>query len=219
MSTHVLPARTLGRYTVEAGDGAARGVVVGFHGYGQDDAAMMDELKRAFGGAGFVLVSVMALHRFYDTRTGRVVASWMTKLDREQAIADNLAYVRNVMNAVRTDHGDLPLLFVGFSQGAAMAWRAAAAGLGARGVIVLGGDLPPDVDARSGALPPVLVGRGRDDTWYTAEKMDADLTRLRDGGCPVETCVFDGGHVWTDAFRAAASAFAARVVGEAALAG
>jgi predicted esterase len=210
-TTHTLSARTVGRYLVEPAAGAPRGLLVGFHGYGQDESSMMEELQRIPGAAGWTKAAVLALHRFYETKTGRVVASWMTKLDREQAIADNLAYVTNVVSAVRTAHGDLPLVFVGFSQGAAMAWRAAAGRLGARAVVVLGGDLPPDVSPTQG-LPPALIGAGSSDTWYTPEKLAADEARLRQEGAAFEVCRFEGGHVWTDHFREAAGRFLASVV-------
>ena len=90
-----------------------------------------------------------------------------------------------------------------------MAYRAAA-NVRSAGVIVLAADVPPDVSAPL-KLPPVLIGRGRGDTWYTDEKMTLDVARLN-GICPrVETCVFDGGHEWTDDFAAAAGAFLGRI--------
>ena len=46
MSIHTLSARAVGRYAVEPSVSASRGLVVGFHGYGQDEAAMMEELQR-----------------------------------------------------------------------------------------------------------------------------------------------------------------------------
>ena len=210
MPIHTLSARAVGRYAVEPSVSASRGLVVGFHGYGQDEASMMEELQRLPGHEAWTKVSVMALHRFYDTKSGRVVASWMTKLDREQAMADNVAYVTNVVTKLRIEAADdVPLVFVGFSQGAAMAWRAAAAGLGARGLVALGGDLPPDVDAARVAGLPVLIGRGHADTWYSQEKLDADVARLREAGGTPQVVSFEGGHVWTDEFRAAAGVFVA----------
>jgi len=74
------------------------------------------------------LVSVQALHRFYSRGHEKVVASWMTRQDREQAIADNLGYVNRVINALLADAPEVPVIFVGFSQGVAMAYRAAVLG-------------------------------------------------------------------------------------------
>ena len=59
--------------------------------------------------------------------------------------------------------------------------------------------------------PPVLIGRGRSDTWYSADTLAADLQRLRGMAVDVDACVFDGGHEWTDEFAAAAGRFLNRI--------
>jgi predicted esterase len=94
-----------------------------------------------------------------------------------------------------------------------MAYRAASQHP-ANAVIVLGGDVPPDVAAASVVLPPVLIGRGVRDQWYTDAKMTADLAALHGSGTAVETCVFDGGHEWTTAFRDAAAVVLRRAYSE-----
>ena len=146
------------------------------------------------------MVAVQALHPFY-TRSGSVVASWMTSLDREQAIFDNVAWVQKVLAALPRPK---TLAFAGFSQGAAMAARAAVFAAKADGLIMLGGDLPPDVQDHD--LPPVLLGRGSDDEWYTDEKFKKDLSFL-ETKTRVTRCVFPGGHEWTEVFRRAAGDF------------
>ena len=208
-----LPVSTVGRYLVAPAEGPGPApLLVGFHGYAQGAEGLLADLAAVPGAARWHRVSVLGLHRFYNTRTQEVVASWMTRLDREQAIADNLAYARAVVAALR---GELVVsgapVFAGFSQGASMAWRAAAA-VPSRGVIALGGDVPPDVAQSGTRLPPALLGRGRDDTWYTQAKLDADLAALAPLAERVETVVFDGGHEWTDAFRQAAGGFLDSVV-------
>ncbi|HEX6201281.1 MAG TPA: phospholipase, partial [Thermoanaerobaculia bacterium] len=145
---------------------------------------------------------------FY-TRNGEVVAGWMTRFDRDLAIADNTAYARAVVEALRAELAPAPaLVFAGFSQGVAMAYRAAAA-MPCSGVVSLAGDVPPEVDAAD--LPPVLAGRGKTDEWYDDAKLAEDLRRLEAAGVPAETCVFDGGHEWTPAFYQAAGRFLERV--------
>jgi predicted esterase len=135
----------------------------------------------------------------------------MTKLERELAIADNLAYVAAVVARVRADAPAVkgPLVYVGFSQGASMAWRAAArSGHACAGVVALGGDMPPDVaDDPPQPLPPALVARGLRDEWFTREKMDRDLERVRARGGRVESLEFEGGHEWGEAFFSAAGDF------------
>jgi predicted esterase len=208
---HTIGAVTHGRYLVCAPGGAGRPLLVGCHGFGETAEQHLDALRRVPGLEDWVVVAVEALHLFY-TRTREVVGCWMTFVGREEAIADNTRYVESVVEAVRREHATGPtLVFAGFSQGVAMAYRAAArAGAACRGLVVLGADLPPDVAESGAPLPPILLGRGTQDTWYTRERHEADL-RVLTGRTPIETFVFEGGHEWTDEFARAAGAFLARV--------
>jgi predicted esterase len=207
VSIETLEARTHGRVLVCVPDVAPPWpLLVGFHGYGETAGDHMDALRTIPGTADWLLVSVQALHRFY-TRKDRVVASWMTREDRSLAIADNIDYVGRVLNRVRSEHHTRePLVFSGFSQGAAMAYRAAGH-YRAAALIILAGDVPPDVvEERFMPLPPVLIGRGTRDEWYTEAREAADRAALAKIDARVDVCVFDGGHEWTDAFRTAAGA-------------
>lgn len=193
-----------GRYLHEARD--AGRLLVGFHGYAETADINFAELAKLPGIEQWSVVSIQALHPFY-TRTGSIVASWMTKLDRELAIDDNLAYVRNVLAQLPAPR---QLVFSGFSQGATMAARAAA-NIPCAGLILLGGDVPPEVKSMPEVrLPPVLLARGTKDDWYTQEKFDADVAFLAPH-TRVTQCVFEGGHEWSDAFRAAAGEFLSRL--------
>jgi predicted esterase len=210
-SLETIEARTHGRLLVRVpGVEGPWPLLMGFHGYAETAGDQMDALQTIPGLDQWLLVSVQALHPFY-ARKERVVASWMTRDDRELAIADNIDYVGRVLDRVRADHPAGPtLVFSGFSQGAAMAYRAAA-NYRANALVVLAGDVPPDViERRVVPLPPVLLGRGTTDEWYTEAKEAADRAALAHIDARVETCVFDGGHEWTDAFRAAASTFVRR---------
>jgi predicted esterase len=186
-------------------------VIVGFHGYAESAELHLEALRAIPGSERWLLVAVQALHPFY-TREQRVVANWMTRQDRDLAIADNLAYVTSVLAAVRTENGTTgPLVFVGFSQGGAMAYRAAAQ-LGADGLVILAADVPPDVAEHPGlTLPTVVIGRGTSDNWYTAEKHDSDRAALQRAGVSVDSCVFEGGHEWGGEFRLAVARYLQRL--------
>lgn len=164
----------------------------------------MERLAAIPGTEKWTLVSVQGLHRFYKGRTQDVVAGWMTRQDREEAIRDNIAYVDNVVEATRAK--DEPIVYVGFSQGVAMAFRAAVRGrVKAAAVVAVGGDVPPELlsDANSW-FPRVRLLRGARDDWYTAEKMAQDYRALRPRVDAVETLEYDAAHEWTaDAARAA----------------
>lgn len=147
--THVIPARSHGRYLVrETAQAGPAPLLVGLHGYMETAETQMNRLADIPGGERWVLVSIQGLNRFYRGRTEQVVANWMTRQDRELAIADNDAYVSAVVETVRTELGATgPLVFSGFSQGVSMTFRAACASTRpVAGVVALGGDVPPELD-------------------------------------------------------------------------
>lgn len=187
---------------------ATRGVLAGFHGYMENAEIQLARLEQIPGSDDWTLVSIQALHRFYRGRSQEVVASWMTREDRETAIADNVQYVRAAIAAVA---GGAPgrVIYTGFSQGVAMAFRAAVrAEEPATGVIAVGGDVPPELLAdASRTFPRVLLARGAADEWYTADKLAMDVAALRRRGVDVENFVHDGGHEWTAAVANAAAAW------------
>jgi predicted esterase len=196
VNVHTIATTTHGRYLVEAAATESAGVLVGFHGQSETAAIELEHLRAIRGDRPWTVVSVQGLHRYY-TRRGDVVAAWMTREDRELAIADNIAYVRAVLVEVKQTWTPPPprLVCCGFSQGTAMAYRTAAfSGHRVDGLIILAGDLPPDVQPAASTLPPVLLGRGSAEEWYTAEKAAADVERLRDAGVEVVEHVFDAGH-------------------------
>ena len=199
-----------GRYLLETpADPEGCPLVVGFHGYGENADIHLEQLRRLPGAHRWVLCAVQALHPFYN-RAGEVIASWMTREQREHAIEDNLRYVASVVAEVKRE---LPvsqrLAYLGFSQGAAMAYRAAAgSGHPGLGVVVLGGDVPPELESCDlSHFPPVLLGRGSSEEWYDAAKMEHDVELLRKKGVDIRPCVFEGGHEWTNEFRAEAGRF------------
>jgi predicted esterase len=139
----------------------------------------------------------------------------MTSQDREDAIEDNLRYVRSVVTEAIHQNGEpQALVYVGYSQGVAMAWRAAL--LGARridGLAVYGGDVPPEFGVRPlTQCPPVLLGRGRDDAHYGAEQFRADLEMLARRYVVVEPYEGAGGHAWTAAVGKEVGAFVSRLI-------
>ena len=193
-----------GRFFYELRDPAH--LLVGFHGYAENAQVHMEELRKLPAAERWSLAAVQALHPFFVRGGPGIGASWMTAQDRELAIADNLEYVRRAVGSLPRPEA---LVFLGFSQGVAMAFRAAADfGERCQAVIALGGDVPPELVDEQVQLPPVLLARGRTDEWYIDEKFKQDL-RFLESVTEVTPCVFDGGHEWTDEFRAAAGRFLA----------
>src|SRR5262245_22324121 len=164
MILRTMAATTHGRYFVvpPTVSGSAAGLLVGFHGYAEPAAAALQRLEAIPDRGHWRLVAIQGLNRFYRGRSTDVVAGWMTREDRELAIADNVGYVSAAIQAESQESGiQGKLVLAGFSQGVAMAYRAAAASTRAvSGVISLGGDVPPELDRPTLArIPAALVGR------------------------------------------------------------
>jgi predicted esterase len=187
----------------------ADGILAGFHGYYENAEIQLHRLAGIPDTSAWTLVSVQGLHRFYRARTDEVVASWMTRQDRELAIADNIAYVDAALGAVVSDASSPPLVCAGFSQGVAMAFRAGVRGrIRAAGIIAVGGDVPPELLADTSVrFPRVLLIRGTQDEYYAQKMFDGDIASLRARGADVTTAMVEGAHDWTDAVSQAAAAF------------
>src|SRR5262249_8527169 len=135
-------------------------MLVGFHGYAESADRQLERLRAIEGSERWLLVSIQGLHRFYQRRAEQVVASWMTRQDRELGIADNIAYVSKVLeNVSMTWPVTRSIVFAGFSQGVAMAFRAAVNSNAERvSVIAVGGDIPPEIESRAlGRVSAALI--------------------------------------------------------------
>jgi predicted esterase len=195
---------THGRVLVEDPADEPAGLLVLFHGYGQSAERMLEDVRLIPGADAWRLASVQALHQFYARDSTTVLGSWMTRQNRDLAIADNIEYVDRAVAAIEPTE---PIVFAGFSQGVAMAYRAAVRGRHpAAGILALAGDIPPELKERreGDRWPPVLIGVGDRETWYAPAKVDNDRRFLATSNIAHEIVVFNGGHDWTDEFRQAA---------------
>ncbi len=201
-----------GSFLIEAPSNP-RGLLVGFHGYGENAESHFQQLQRIPETQEWVLCAVQSLHLFYNSRSREIIGSWMTSQDREQMIDNNIGYVRSVVSLLQREFKiKAPLVFSGFSQGVAMAYRAAAcSGVPCAGILALAGDVPPEIaQNRLLPIPPLLLGRGLEDPWYTEEKMRLDLADLR-GRADVTECIFEGGHDWSPEFLDQSNLFLKRI--------
>lgn len=223
IETRSIPAPTHGRVLIRPGLISEKRVpvsfpevtLVGFHGYAQSAEDMMDVLVAIPGSDERTLLSIQALNRFYTRGDQKIVASWMTRQDRDQTIADNIVYVDRALAEIETgthfEQKSPGLFFLGFSQGVAMAYRAALLGeRPAAGIIAIGGDIPPDVKAvPAERWPRVMIAVGAKDQWYTADKIAADEAFLKIHGVAYEIYRHDAGHDITADVREAAARFLA----------
>jgi len=199
---HISVARTA-RYFVLGVRARAADVWFVCHGYGQLAARFLKRFEPIAEGPRLV-VAPEGLSRFYvgsgERRDQPVGATWMTREDRLNEIADYVKYLDAVYADVVGD-GPAPgrVRALGFSQGAATASRWAALGTARLDELVLwGGELPPDLDlaaaaARLAGLRITLVA-GTQDEYITPKVLAGMERRLREQGIPFQTHVFEGGH-------------------------
>jgi predicted esterase len=181
-------------------------VWIALHGYAQlaaDFAAAAHwpvTSRRAF-------VFPEALQRFYNVAPlqahadAPVGATWMTREQRTDDIADNHAYLDALADAVRARAPHAKLFVLGFSQGAATAtrWVAERAARGdPPGALVAWGSLfPPDVSF-AGESPlrrvPAHLVCGTRDRWISELRLEAEMERLGEARFGVVVHRFAGGH-------------------------
>jgi predicted esterase len=205
MRVESIETPTHGRVLVREASSRVTAAVVGFHGYMENAEIQMERLSGMPDADPWMLIAVQGLHRFYRGRSQEVIASWMTRQDREQMIQDNIEFTSRVVE--RAVPPDVPIFTIGFSQGVATAFRGSVRGRRrAAGIIGIGGDVPPELlQDPACVFPPVLLTRGEQDEWYTSAKLDTDLAALRARHVPVESLVYEGGHEWTPQVARAAA--------------
>lgn len=94
------------------------------HGYGQRANRFLEQFQLLDLEENFILAPE-GLHRFYwQGLSGDVAASWMTKADRLDDIADYAQYLSDVYDLYRPKmNEEVEIIFFGFSQGCATLCR------------------------------------------------------------------------------------------------
>ncbi len=212
MRAHTIKTSVRGKYLLRlpSHSGPAP-LLAGFHGYGQTAEDEFNLLCSIPGAERWFCCSIEALHSMY-TPAGHPGASWMNSRDREHQIEENVHYVDGVIERIRALYAvSASLSFHGYSQGAGMASRAALLGRHrAESLMLLGGDIPPELSVSVG-MGRVHLARGSRDRLYSKERHERDAARLREGAVPVVVSEFLGGHRVNDAYLKAAGEFLAEI--------
>jgi len=169
-------------------------LLIGFHGYGETGEDQMKLLQKFPGIEDWTVCSIQALHPFYNTRA-KIGYSWMTSQNRELHIKDNVEYVISVIFEIKNSHQvNDTIVYHGFSQGTAMACRAALLGkFISSGVILLGGDIPPEFD-QVDKMNRLLLARGKRDKFYSSVRWKNDVKQAQKSEVEFYICEFNGGH-------------------------
>jgi predicted esterase len=207
MQEYHIDTTVSGRFLVEPSSCKPSPLLVGFHGYGQTAEDEIALLRQIPGSCDWLCCSIEALHPFYNAK-GNLGACWMTSRERERCICENVRYADAVIKCVKISYAvSEVLVFQGFSQGTAMACRAALlGGHRASGVMLLGGDIPPELEV-SGGIGRVHLARGSIDRFYPQEQYERDAVRLLDAAVTFDSCLYKGSHWANEEYFKAAGEF------------
>jgi predicted esterase len=222
LSRTIKVSRTARYETLGPEDGTAHEVWFVLHGYGQLASSFIKVFASLDDGTRLI-AAPEALNRFYlanvETTPAAdrpVGATWMTREDRDNEIADYVAYLdavaREVLGVVRQPPR---VVLLGFSQGVATAARWITSGsIRPAHFIMWGGFLPPELDTPERAHP--LMGAdmvlliGTQDRFVGGERLAEEAARMRAVGVSHRLVRYDGGHgISHAALRELAAAIAA----------
>ena len=167
-------------------------LLIVLHGYGQ----LAEHFIRKFHQLpkNYYIVAPEAMHHFYlNGSSGRVGASWMTKEDRINNIADNNEYLNNLVDFLQKEKQFSELLVLGFSQGGATAARWNAQRKDIDQLILWASVFPPDLEESSfsNSKNGTFV-IGKHDEFYDAAAQDKEINKYR--SLSFEIVEYDGKH-------------------------
>ena len=167
-------------------------LLIVLHGYGQ----LAEHFIRKFHQLpeNYYIVAPEAMHHFYlNGSSGRVGASWMTKEDRINNIADNNDYLNNLVDLLQKEKQFSELLVLGFSQGGATAARWNAQRKDIDQLILWASVFPPDLEESSfsNSKNGTFV-IGKHDEFYDAAAQDKEINKYR--SLSFKIVEYDGKH-------------------------
>src|SRR6266550_6790366 len=209
MSTehHIEVRRSARYYTLGEPSAETRDVWFVCHGYGQLAADFIKEFE-IIAHPTRVIVAPEALSRYYaanepgfHSSESKVLASWMTREDREAEIDDYVAYLDAVHDEIisQVDRKNVSVTVLGFSQGGATANRWVTRGRSrADRLIMWGALIASDADLNQAATffrnVKLTIVYGKRDQFANERMIEDYQNVLSEKGIPFELITFNGGH-------------------------
>jgi len=199
---HHLTTKRRARYYTAGDSVPVADVWIVCHGFGQLAAPFARQFERLVA-PGRLIVAPEALNRYYlgagstgSTPDAAVAATWMTREDRENEIADYVDWLDTVH--ARTVPVGARVTTLGFSQGVATVARWITLGSSVvHRFVAWTGQLPPDTDLSllgTRLERPVVLVEGRADRLAEWVQPAENAARLAAAGVAFEVITFDGGH-------------------------
>lgn len=200
-SNKITIPKTAHYYTIgEVGDHIER-MVIAFHGYGQAARKFIYKFEGLDDGKTLI-VCPEGLSRFYwKNFTGDVVASWMTREDRQDDIDDNMNYLNTLLADLLTKISDkVEITVLGFSQGCPTASRwVSSQRPPIQNMIMWAGQLAHDEDYAASAdyfkKKRLLFVYGNEDEFLPFGYKEKHLKLAIQAGLEFDVKEFEGKHV------------------------
>ena len=171
------------------------------HGYGMLSEYFVKKFECIINETTLV-IAPEATNRFYlGNNYNRVGASWMTKLDREQEISDNILFLDKLFSIIKKDigHDNFKLNTLGFSQGgpALVRWLMSNK-LNTNSLILWGSDIPKDSlvienKSRWNSMNLKIV-IGKNDEYINEEKKQEFVGVIKSYGLKYDLIEYEGSH-------------------------
>lgn len=172
-------------------------VIIACHGYAQLGKYFIKKFE-ALSSESVCVVIPEGLSKFYwEGMGGKVVASWMTKEDRENEIRDYVSYLTQVYELILDQNPKVSITAFGFSQGTSTIsrWLALADSLTINRLILWSGSFPMDVvnhEVFSKIKVDYVVGNK--DEYLSNENIEKLMLELTSRNIKPKLTTFDGGH-------------------------
>ncbi len=169
------------------------------HGYGQLAKFFIRKFA-AISDLNYTVIAPEGQHYFYlDGTSGRVGASWMTKENREQDIANYISYLDAIHTELTTERKWEEIVVLGFSQGVATAFRwLAHSDIEPSKFLICSGLVPPDVNLKikKEIFDPIKMTyfSGINDPYRTEASVKEFYNALETSKLDMELINFDGVH-------------------------
>ncbi len=198
---HISVRRTARFYTLGAPGTHIKEIWFVCHGYGQLANFFLRHFDILDDGTRLIVAPEGLSRAYLENMSGRVGASWMTKEDRENEIADYTAYLNQVYDEIlqMVSPAKPKITLLGFSQGTATVCRWFDNGhVRADKLIIWAGLLPPDfnleIHQQTFQRTKLFMVLGETDEYATPNHTNPQREALAQHRIPYQFLSFNGGH-------------------------
>lgn len=195
---HFVTQRTARYYTMGYLNKNTKTIWIVFHGYMQSARFFINQLEVLKNDTTFIVAPEALSRAYVNGVSGKVGASWMTKEDRENEIADSIFYLNTLSKHILVNAPKpCAVKLLGFSQGvpALCRWYAQS-DINAQQIILWCGTFPADMPLYKGQKQwkNVHLVSASNDPYISSEKTEEQKTLLSSLGINFTEHLFEGKH-------------------------